>query len=531
MKTTRTLLAVAAMAFAACQSSHHFTPDTWEDTGVDTDAGDTSTDVPLDPDSPDATDLADTVDVPDAPDTTDAADVPDSPDSIEVVDSTDPPADPPTEIGMPCTSDAECDDGTYCNGIEYCHPSGVCARTPSVDCDDGIGCTIDSCNEETDSCPHPTDAASCADASLCTVDRCDATLDACVHDPVDCADTTTCTVDACNPASGACTHTVSNEACNDGNACTTDTCTVATDTCNNVLIDGDGDGYAPSSCGGNDCNDASASVHPGATEICLDGIDQDCDGLDGANGTCACPVTVTVPSTTTGNTTTGTSSTYGSCASSSGAGREVVHRLVLTESMDLVFMASGTGVYPYLYVRQGSCTGPELGCVAYTTGQIRLSLGPGTYYVFVDAYSASYGGAYELSIFETVTPIPVAGNDTCATAYNLTADGVYGGNNSLLTDTTRGGCTSSTGGRDAWFWFSLASSRTVTLDTSGTGYDTILFIRQTTCTGTEVGCDDDSGAGLNSMLSRTLSAGTYYVVVDGYAASSTGDYVLSVTGL
>ena len=41
--------------------------------------------------------------------------------------------------------------------------------------------------------------------------------------------------------------------------------------------DGDGDGHADQSCGGDDCNDLVDSVHPGAAESC-DGYDSDCDG-------------------------------------------------------------------------------------------------------------------------------------------------------------------------------------------------------------------------------------------------------------
>jgi bacillopeptidase F len=41
-------------------------------------------------------------------------------------------------------------------------------------------------------------------------------------------------------------------------------------------VDADGDGFAADL----DCNDADASVYPGASEIAHDGIDQDCNGFD-----------------------------------------------------------------------------------------------------------------------------------------------------------------------------------------------------------------------------------------------------------
>ncbi|MCW1930259.1 MAG: MopE-related protein [Candidatus Kerfeldbacteria bacterium] len=43
-------------------------------------------------------------------------------------------------------------------------------------------------------------------------------------------------------------------------------------------VDADGDGYTADT----DCDDSDATVYPGATEACGDGIDQDCNGLDEA---------------------------------------------------------------------------------------------------------------------------------------------------------------------------------------------------------------------------------------------------------
>lgn len=57
-------------------------------------------------------------------------------------------------------------------------------------------------------------------------------------------------------------------------------CTVTANPPPATCPDSDNDGYTDISCGGTDCNDSNAAINPGATEICGDGIDQDCSGAD-----------------------------------------------------------------------------------------------------------------------------------------------------------------------------------------------------------------------------------------------------------
>jgi hypothetical protein len=59
-----------------------------------------------------------------------------------------------TEV-CPCTTDADCDDGNFCNGAEYCDPVCVCNDGTPPCADDGFGnCSIE-CDEDTDSCLDP----------------------------------------------------------------------------------------------------------------------------------------------------------------------------------------------------------------------------------------------------------------------------------------------------------------------------------------------------------------------------------------
>jgi hypothetical protein len=75
--------------------------------------------------------------------------------------------------------------------------------------------------------------------------------------------------------------------CDDGDPCTADTCSDYGE-CEHGSVDEDEDGYAPQSvdgrdCGGTDCDDDDAAVHPDAELDCTGGGDFDCDGQPDAD--------------------------------------------------------------------------------------------------------------------------------------------------------------------------------------------------------------------------------------------------------
>lgn len=48
--------------------------------------------------------------------------------------------------------------------------------------------------------------------------------------------------------------------------------------CATTCADNDGDGYLDAACGGPDCNDYDAAINPSASEVCGNGIDENCNG-------------------------------------------------------------------------------------------------------------------------------------------------------------------------------------------------------------------------------------------------------------
>ncbi len=174
--------------------------------------------------------------------------------------------------------------------LNSCHQIPTAAAFHSADGSSDEESTTDDAASNVDVSVGPADGGATDDAgdSIASDDAPDmTTMDVPVINcnPADCEDGNACTTDGCGAA--GCTHTVNTGPCDDANACTAkDACSVGS--CKGVLIDADGDGAPPTSCGGSDCNDENKDIHVGAPELC-DNLDNDCNGkTDDLSGQSIC---------------------------------------------------------------------------------------------------------------------------------------------------------------------------------------------------------------------------------------------------
>ena len=179
-----------------------------------------------------------------------------------------------------CSTDADCDDGDFCNGFETCD-TGVCIRIPS--CDDENPCTVDVCVAETSSCRNDpvADGLACDDGVFCNgAESCQAGTCRSADPP--CNDANACTTDTCDEDANLCLNAVrpDGSSCDDGlycdgveagcsvghcvsgalpcldsNPCTVDACDEAMNRCTNTLVpDGETDRGPDRYCGTADDN-------------------------------------------------------------------------------------------------------------------------------------------------------------------------------------------------------------------------------------------------------------------------------------
>lgn len=185
--------------------------------------------------------------------------------------------------------DGFCDDGEFCNGAEVCDVRLDCVAGASPTCDDGVGCTVDFCDPRTDACANETDDSLCDDGRWCNgAESCDAVLDCRAGVAPDCDDAVGCTVDSCDESADACVNDVDDSQCDDGRFCN------GVESCDALL--GCQAGAAPSCDDDVDCTvdrcDATrdACVHSADDSACDDG--RFCNGFETCDAVDGCQVGV-----------------------------------------------------------------------------------------------------------------------------------------------------------------------------------------------------------------------------------------------
>ena len=166
------------------------------------------------------------------------------------------PPKPIVDDGIPCTVDAcdedtdsfthtpnnaACDNGLFCDGEEICDMSQGCIDGPDPTSDDGISCTVETCNEEFDDFVTAADSSLCDDGLFCNgIEQCSPSN----GDPVTgCApglinapnDLFTCTDRRCDEEIDQYVFDPNDSKCDDGDMCN------GIETCDpNNAIDGTG---------------------------------------------------------------------------------------------------------------------------------------------------------------------------------------------------------------------------------------------------------------------------------------------------
>ncbi|MFT5430487.1 MAG: hypothetical protein ACI9OJ_001162, partial [Myxococcota bacterium] len=187
-------------------------------------------------------------------------------------------------------NNAFCDNGQFCDGAETCSAVLGCQDGDAPSGDDGLACTIDGCVEANNSFSHVPNDSICDDGKLCNGEETCDIFAGCVAGvgAVDVDDGISCTIDSCDDATQQPKHLPDNSLCNDGLICTQDVCSTDVGCQNtllaNVCLVANVCFAAGATEPGNDCQvcDPAASTiafspKTAGDETC-NGLDDDCDG-------------------------------------------------------------------------------------------------------------------------------------------------------------------------------------------------------------------------------------------------------------
>ena len=407
------------------------------------------------------------------------------------------------------------DTGAGGTGAEGGAPTDAGGAPPQLDpdwgapclddeqCDDGVDCTNDACDDEVGRCRHEPDDALCADDVYCDGEE------------------------VCEPNTGC----VEGEpvACSDNDTCTIDRCVEETRSCETLARDMDGDGDTVWNCrGGGDCDDQNPRVSSEHAEVCANGVDDDCDELVDERG-CESPAydecdrALTIDeSGSYAVSFVATSGDYGQSCFDADNLLDIVVELSIPEGSprDVDVVVTSSDVAPALALQtecgdaasESQCSPPVELEEGESVARLRaFGLAPGSYslIVFADAE-----GEAALSVaFEEPTDPPA--NETCESAAALAPGEVVTVLPYAAAADHESACSANVG--DLVYEFSLAEPSDVHLYASSLDRygQPLLSLRSENCTSlaSELTCRAQGTQA--HVFARALPVGTYYALVSG----------------
>jgi hypothetical protein len=231
----------------------------------------------------------------------------------------------------------------------------------------------------------------------------------------------------------------------------------------------------------------------------------------------------------------------------------------------LVWTAPASGYYTFdtvdstldtvLYVREGTCMGRELGCnndISFLTSASSLTLQVTQDQQIVLVVDSNWQeGEFTINIqrSEMGTCADTIDNDedgtldcndrdclsdaACCVTTELppTYEGtVASGDIAGWQSTTRGSCGGS-GNEHLFVWTAPVGGK-FQIDSEGTSFDSVLYVRNATCSGSEIACDDDSGvSNASKVIVRLQKDQTIVIALDSYGSLVAGTYQLQINAL
>ena len=426
-----------------------------------------------------------------------------------------------------CGGDDECDDTLYCNGRERC-VDGRCVRGTEIICDDGVDCTADRCNERRDRCVSTPRNERCDDGLFCNgAEQCSAEA-------------------GCLRGEDPCVAT----------DCEVAECLEDEDLCLLEPIDRDGDAFFDEACGGTDCDDEDVEINPAALEVCDDGVDNDCD----RRADCASPFCFDHPACCV---------VTGPEVCDDGVDNDCDGRLDCEDLADCrrhLACCEPTGPEVCDDGLDNECDGftdcsdfldcrddpacadcvPELcwdeedndcddlvDCDDPDCAWYPICTATEEERDCVNGIDDDLDGLTDCDDPDCELDPRCSEPDTCDEAEELLAPGTVTGTTELLMGDyfpaedgagCRGGY-----GPEAVYFGSVAEPTMIRIDSFGSSYDTVLYVRAEDCEfGPQVACNDDTG-GLQSQLTFLAEPGmVYYLFVDGWSEESWGEYEVHI---